>query len=73
MSGNGNHCPAHVGHIGGFPVPHYSYFFPTCSEGCPPTLQGLPLSITRMMAAGGLLGRGEGCCAFDSSDREVKL
>ncbi|XP_061079628.1 retinoic acid receptor alpha-B isoform X2 [Conger conger] len=45
MSGNGNHCPAHVGHIGGFPVPHYSYFFPHMLGGLsPPTLQGLPVS-----------------------------
>ncbi|KAJ8251817.1 hypothetical protein GJAV_G00225740 [Gymnothorax javanicus] len=42
MSGNGNPCPAHVG---GFPVPHYPYFFPHMLGGLsPPALQGLPVS-----------------------------
>ncbi|KAJ8404383.1 hypothetical protein AAFF_G00341560 [Aldrovandia affinis] len=42
MSGNGNHCPAHMG---GFPMPHYSYFFPHMLGGLsPPTIQGLPVS-----------------------------
>ncbi|XP_064170635.1 retinoic acid receptor alpha-like isoform X1 [Anguilla rostrata] len=42
MSGNGNHCPAHMS---GFSVPHYSYFFPHMLGGLsPPALQGLPVS-----------------------------
>uniref|UniRef100_A0A8C1PSI5 Retinoic acid receptor, alpha b n=1 Tax=Cyprinus carpio TaxID=7962 RepID=A0A8C1PSI5_CYPCA len=44
MSGNGN--PGGLGnHLGGFPMPHYPYFFPHMLGGLsPPTLPGLPVS-----------------------------
>uniref|UniRef100_A0A673K0Z4 Retinoic acid receptor alpha-B-like n=1 Tax=Sinocyclocheilus rhinocerous TaxID=307959 RepID=A0A673K0Z4_9TELE len=48
MSGNGNHCPSPGGlgnPLGGFPMPHYPYFFPHMLGGLsPPALPGLPVS-----------------------------
>ncbi|CAM4365640.1 unnamed protein product [Leuciscus chuanchicus] len=42
MSGNGNPCPSP---LGGFPMPHYPYFFPHMLGGLsPPSLPGLPVS-----------------------------
>ncbi|TRY65374.1 hypothetical protein DNTS_013776, partial [Danionella cerebrum] len=48
MSGNGNPChsPGGLGTpLGGFPMPHYPYFFPHMLGGLsPPPLPGLPVS-----------------------------
>lgn len=48
MSGNGNPCPSPGGlgnPLGGFPMPHYPYFFSHVLGGLsPPTLPGLPVS-----------------------------
>ncbi|KAJ7985016.1 hypothetical protein DPEC_G00360760 [Dallia pectoralis] len=43
MAGKGNPVPGP--HLNGFPMPHYSYFFPHMLGGLsPPALPGLPLS-----------------------------
>ncbi|KAF6728408.1 Retinoic acid receptor alpha [Oryzias melastigma] len=43
MAGKGNPVPG--GHLNGFPVPTYSYFFPhMLGSLSPPALPGLPLS-----------------------------